>query len=126
MYSGVSTLIPFLQKSGDADNRPTFMTIMFDGVQFLSFSLDLVRPECSVAIDAVLKATISGALPILVAICIVMVSAFMAAWKSHLLRQTILKSVPNLMQEMTIGWILYHAFLDAFVVQKPVFHRELK
>ena len=102
------------------------MTIMFDGVQFFSFSLDIVRPECSVAIDAVLKATIIGALPVLVAIIIVMVSAFMAVMKSHLLRQSILKSVPNLMQEMTIGWILYHAFLDAFVIQKPVFHRELK
>jgi len=119
-------LVISLDKSGDANNRPPSMTIMFDGVQFFSFSLDIVRPECSVAIDAVLKATIIGALPVLVAIIIVMVSAFMAVMKSHLLRQTILNSVPNLMQEMTIGWILYHAFLDAFVIQKPVFHRELK
>ena len=46
----------FPQKSGDADNRPPSMAIMFDGVQFFSFSLDIVRPECSVSIDAIVAA----------------------------------------------------------------------
>ena len=116
----------FAQKSGDADNRPPSMAIMFDGVQFFSFSLDIVRPECSVSIDAVLKATVIGALPVVVSIVMMLVSSLMAVRKARVLRQAILASVPNLMQEMSIRWILYHALLDAFVIQKPVFHRELK
>ena len=116
----------FPQKSGDADNRPPSMAIMFDGVQFFSFSLDIVRPECSVSIDAVLKATVIGALPVVVSIVMMLVSSLMAFRKARVLRQAILASVPNLMQEMSIRWILYHALLDAFVIQKPVFHRELK
>ena len=126
VFFNVSALILFFQKSGDADNRPPSMAIMFDGVQFFSFSLDIVRPECSVSIDAVLKATAIGALPVVVAIVMMLVSSLMAFQKARVLRQAILASVPNLMQEMSIRWILNHALLDAFVIQKPVFHRELK
>jgi hypothetical protein len=126
VFFNVSALILFPQKSGDADNRPPSMAIMFDGVQFFSFSLDIVRPECSVSIDAVLKATVIGALPVVVSIVMMLVSSLMAFRKARVLRQAILASVPNLMQEMSIRWILYHALLDAFVIQKPVFHRELK
>jgi hypothetical protein len=100
------------------------MSMMFDGVQFFAFSLDIVRPECSVSVDAVLKATLIGVLPIAVAAMMVIFSVINAAWKSHRLRQSIL--VQNLKKELSIMWILNHAFLDAFFVQKPAFHRELK
>ena len=100
--------------------------MMFDGVQFFAFSLDIVRPECSVSIDAVLKATLIGMLPIATAAMMILISTFTSVWKSHILRQLVLKIVPNLNVEMSIRWILYHAFLDAFFVKKPVFHRELK
>jgi hypothetical protein len=102
------------------------MTMMFDGVQFFAFSLDIVRPECSISIDAVLKATFIGILPIMTAAVIIVVSAIMALWKCHLLRKSMLTTVPNLKSEMSIMWIFNHAFLDAFFVKKLVGHRELK
>jgi hypothetical protein len=102
------------------------MSMMFDGVQFFAFSLDIVRPECSISVDAVLKATLIGMLPIAIATMMVMFSVINAAWKSHRLRQSILKKVQNLQGELSIMWILNHAFLDAFFIQKPAFHRELK
>ena len=114
------------QKSGVADNRPSSITMMFDGVQFFAFSLDIVRPECSVSIDAVLKATLICMLPVATAAMMIIISTLTSVWKSHLLRQMVLKIVPNLNGEMSIQWILYHAFLDAFFVKKAVFHRELK
>ena len=77
-------------------------------------------------VHATIFATVIGALPVVVSIVMMLVSSLMAFRKARVLRRAILASVPNLMQEMTIGWILYHAFLDAFVIQKPVFHRELK
>ncbi len=116
----------FLQKSGDADNRPPSMTMMFDGVQFFAFSLDVVRPECSVSIDPVLKATIIGILPMATAAMIVVFSATFAIWKSYLLRQSVLKKVQNLRGELSTKWICHHALLDAFFMQRPIFHRELK
>jgi hypothetical protein len=102
------------------------MSMMFDGVQFFAFSLDIVRPECSVSVDAVLKATLIGVLPIALTAIMVIFSVINAAWKSHRLRQSILNKVQNLKKELSIMWILNHAFLDAFFVQKPAFHRELK
>ena len=96
--------------------------MMFDGVQFFAFSLDIVRPECSISIDAVLKATLIGLLPIVAAALVIFISAMMALWKCHLLRKSILTTVPNL----KIMWIFNHAFLDAFFVKKLVGHRELK
>ena len=100
--------------------------MMFEGVQFFAFSIDIVRPECSVSIDAVLKATLIGMLPVATAAMMIIISTFTSVWKSHLLRQMVLKIVPNLNGEMSIHWILYHALLDAFFVKKAVFHRELK
>lgn len=102
------------------------MTMMFDGVQFFAFSLDIVRPECSISIDAVLKATLIGLLPIVTAAVVIFISAIMALWKCHLLRKSILTTVPNLKSEMSTMWIFNHAFLDAFFVKKLVGYRELK
>ncbi len=102
------------------------MKIMFDGVQFFAFSLDIVRPECSVDIDSALKATLIGVLPIVTAAIMVMISSITAVWKSHILRQSMLKTVPDLKKELSIMWIFHHACLDAFLVQKSVFHKEMK
>ena len=100
--------------------------MMFDGVQFFAFSLDVVRPECSVSVDPVLKATFIGILPMATAAMIVVLSATFAIWKSYLLRQSVLKKVQNLRGEMSTMWIFQHAFFDAFFMQRPIFHRELK
>jgi hypothetical protein len=116
----------FLQKSAVADNRPPTMKIMFDGVQLFAFSLDIVRPECSLEIDAALKAIVIGVLPIMTTAVMMMISTITAVWKSHILRQSILKTVPDLKKEMSVMWILHHACMDAFFVQKSVFHREMK
>ena len=90
------------------------MTMMFDGVQFFAFSLDVVRPECSVSVDPVLKATLIGVLPMATAAMIVALSATFAIWKSYLLRQSVLKKVPNSRGEILTMWIFQHAFFDAF------------
>ena len=100
--------------------------MMFDGVQFFAFSLDIVRPECSISIDAVLKATLIGILPVVISAAIIILSTTIALWKCHLLRKSMLTTVPNLKSEMSIMWIFNHAFLDAFFVKKLVGHRELK
>jgi hypothetical protein len=114
------------QNSGVADNRPITMKMMFDGVQLFAFSLDIVRPECSVNIDAVLKATLIGVLPVVTAATMVIIATIKTVWSSHLLRQSILSTVPNLKREMSIVWIFQHACLDAFFVHNSVFHKELK
>jgi hypothetical protein len=102
------------------------MKMMFDGVQLFAFSLDIVRPECSINIDAVLKATLIGILPVVTAATMVMIATIKAVWSSHLLRQSVLSTVPDLKREMSVMWIFQHACLDAFFVQKSVFHKELK
>jgi hypothetical protein len=126
LQPGITHLFDFLQKSADADNRPPTMKMMFDGVQLFAFSLDIVRPECSVEIDAALKATLIGVLPIMTAATMVIISILTAMWKSNILRQCVLKTVPDLKREMSVLWIFHHACLDAFFVQKSVFHKEMK
>jgi hypothetical protein len=77
-------------------------------------------------INAVLKAIIIGLLPIAIAATLLIISAITAIWKSHLLRKRLLQEFPNLKHEISIRWIFYHAYLDAFFVQKSTLHRELK